>query len=63
MAGDFIIVVLHVDDQNVFASSRPLLVELKTALKVQYIIDDIGETKYFLGSENLRGRTRKTMKL
>ena len=63
MAGDFIIVVLHVHDQNVFASTLPLLLDFKAALKAQYGIDDIGETKCFLGLEVSRDRTRRTIKL
>ena len=62
VAGDSIIVVLHVDDQNVFAATLPLLVDIKTALKAQYGIDDIGETKYFLGLEVSRNRNRRTIK-
>ena len=57
VAGDFIIVVLHVDDQNVFASTLPLLLDFKAALKAQYGIDDIGEMRYFQGLKVLRDRT------
>ena len=47
--GDFVIIVLHVDDQNVFATTRPLIDDLKAALHAQYGIEDLGETMYFLG--------------
>ena len=52
--GDFVIIVLHVDDQNVFATTRSLIDDFKAALHAQYGIEDLGETKYFLGIEVLR---------
>ena len=55
--------VLHVDDQNVFASTLLLLLEFKAALKAQHSIDDIGETKHFLVLEVSRNRSRQTIKL
>ena len=63
VAGDVIIVVQHVDDQNVFASTLPLLVDFKVELKAQNDIDDIGEKKYFFGLEVLRDQSRQTIKL
>ena len=55
--------VLHVDDLNVFASTLPLLLDFKAAIKAQYDIHDIGEPKCFLGLEVSRDRTRRKNKL
>ena len=51
------------DDHNVFATTRPLIDDFKAALHAQYGIEDLGETKYFMGIEILRDRPRRTLKL
>ena len=61
--GEFTVVVLHVDDQNVMATSKWLLVDFKAALQAQYGIDDIGETKCVLGIEVSRDGARRTIKI
>ena len=38
--GNFVIIVLHVDDQNIFATSLPLIDDFKAALCAQYGIED-----------------------
>ena len=63
VTGDFVIIVLHVDDQNVFATTRPLIDDFKAALHAKYGIENLGETTYFLGIEILRDRPRRTLKL
>ena len=60
---DVVIIVLHVDDQNVFVTTRPLIDDFKAALHAQYGIEDLGGTRYFLGIEILRDPLRRTLKL
>ena len=58
---NFVIIVLHVNDQNVFATSLPLIDEFKAVLRAQYGIEDLGETKYFLGIQVTRDRSKRTL--
>ena len=51
------------DDQNLFATTRPLINDFKAAFHAQYGIEDLGETRYFLRIEILRDRPRQTLKL
>ena len=60
---NFVIIVLHVDDQYVFATSLPLMDEFKAVLRAQYGIEDLGETKYFLGIQVTRDRSKRTLQI
>ena len=40
-----------------------LIVDFKSAMQAQFGIDDIGETKYFIGIEILRDRVLRTLKM
>ena len=60
---NFVIIVLHVDDQNIFATSLPLIDDFKAALRAQYGIEDLGETKYFLGIQVTRDRAKQTIQI
>ena len=61
--GNFVIIVLHVDDQNIFATSLTLIDDFKAALRAQYGIEDLGETKYFLRIQVTRDRAKRTIKI
>ena len=61
--GNFVIIILHVDDQNIFATSLPLIDDFKAALCAQYGIEDLGETKYFLSIQVTRDRAKRTIKI
>ena len=62
MFDKLVIVVLHVDDQNVFSTSMKLIADFKPAMQAQFGIDDIDETKYFLGIQNLRHKSTEDSK-
>ena len=61
--GNSVIIVLHVDDQNIFATSLPLIDDFKAALRAQYGVEDLGETKYFFGIQVTRDRAKRTIKI
>ena len=61
--GNFVIIVLHVDDQDIFVTSLPLIDGFKAALRAQYGIEDLGETQYFLGIQVTRNRPKRTIKI
>ena len=54
--GTILIVIIHVDDAIIFSNSRSKINALKTSLKSEYEIDDIGKLKYCLGWEIRRDR-------
>jgi len=57
------LIYIWVDDMVLFASSLEALEELKSILKSELDIKDIGEPKYFLGIEITRDRVNRTISL
>ena len=61
--GDIIIIVVHVDDLTIAASSVKLIEKVKRVLKGEFKISDMGEIHWILGFEVKRNRERRTISL
>ena len=60
---DIIIIVVHVDDLTIAASSIKLIEKVKRVLKGEFKISDMGEIHWILGFEVKRNRERHTISL
>src|SRR5882762_9673082 len=60
---DLTIVVVHVDDCTIAATTIALVIEFKTALRKHIEVTDLGELHWLLGIEIKRDRTHRTIHL
>ena len=60
---DLIIIVVHVDDLTIAASSVALIVHVKAKLREAFAISDEGEVHWILGFAVIRDRSARTLSL
>ena len=59
--GDFIILLLYVDDRMIAGNNTKMIVFLKKTLSKSFAMKDLGSTKQILGMKIYRDRSEKKL--